>query len=479
MSLSPEKIDAATPKDRVEGYLEASETMNRMIMSGLSFSGRERNCVYLNTRGPRFANLSGVSGLDFKDDGRAIGAVDWDFDGDLDLWISNRTGPRVRYMRNDMPEGNKFLRILLTGNGTTCNRDAIGARLELRVNGTTLLRTLRAGEGFQSQNSKWIHYGLGPKADIESLLVRWPDGTEQSFTDVKPDTFYKLTQGDAALTPWIPPGKAIKFEPTMIKQRPTSQKAHLVIGARVPLPRLTFTGMDGQQRHVREMLDKPLLLNLWATWCEPCVAELAQLNETDLNILALSVDGLDDTSPTTRDDARRFVEKHKYRFATGYANVRTVTMLQTYHNAMFMNARALPIPTSFLIDTNGNVGAIYKGPVSAERIREDIAHLGDSFDEHRARSIPFKGRWMRPAPNIKPIRIARRLVEDNMVEEGVAYFEQFGAQSNLLAQKELMEAMISKLRKRDRNDLADRIESLLKAMPALGNSPPPLPAPHQ
>ncbi|MEE3179012.1 MAG: hypothetical protein VX317_04960, partial [Verrucomicrobiota bacterium] len=72
-----------------------------MINAGRSFSGQERNCIFLNpgssqaARG-RFADVSSVTGLDFDDDARALSPVDWDHDGDLDLWISNRNAPRLR-----------------------------------------------------------------------------------------------------------------------------------------------------------------------------------------------------------------------------------------------------------------------------------------------------------------------------------------------------------------------------------------------
>ena len=462
MSRSPEIIDKDTPKERVEQYLAASENLNRMILAGQSFSGHERNCVYLNTLGPRFANISSISGLDFADDGRGIGLVDWDFDGDMDMWICNRTGPRLRFMRNDLPKGNYFLKVLLVGNGESCNRDAIGARLELRVNGLTLLRTLRAGEGFLSQNSKWLHFGLGTQGDIESLLVRWPDGKEQTFTDISPDKFYKITQGNDLPTLWTPPANTFDLKPSVITQRPSLQKAQLIIGSRTPLPRLSFTDLNGSKHDVRDLLQKPLLLNLWATWCEPCKQELAHLSKSGIHMLALSVDGLGQDSTTTRDDARQFIIQNGYKFPAGYADQQLVQLLQVYHNALFMNARPLPIPTSFLIDTNGYVGAIYKGPVTADRIREDIAHLNDTPDEHRARSIPFKGRWIKSAPNVTPIQITRRMVEDNMLDEAITYFEHFGANSSPARQIPLMETIISKLRKQNRHELADKIEIELK-----------------
>ncbi|UCE01516.1 MAG: hypothetical protein JSW67_09500 [Candidatus Latescibacterota bacterium] len=95
--------------------------------------------------GVRFADVSAASGLDFNDDARAIASVDWDSDGDLDLWISNRTGPRVRFVRNANRTRNHFLALRLVGSQS--NRDAIGARLELHLgNGKGVqLRSLRAG----------------------------------------------------------------------------------------------------------------------------------------------------------------------------------------------------------------------------------------------------------------------------------------------------------------------------------------------
>ncbi len=69
----------------------ARAQFNNMFAGGRSFSGNERNCCYLNTTFEptipgRFANISGSSGLDFPDDGRALAVTDWDQDGDLDLW---------------------------------------------------------------------------------------------------------------------------------------------------------------------------------------------------------------------------------------------------------------------------------------------------------------------------------------------------------------------------------------------------------
>ena len=95
-----------------------------MIRNGRSFSGRERNCCFLNTGQQRFADVSAATGFDFPDDGRGLALVDWDQDGDLDAWIANRSSPQVRLLMNRMQTDHRWVAFRLEG--TQCNRDAIG-----------------------------------------------------------------------------------------------------------------------------------------------------------------------------------------------------------------------------------------------------------------------------------------------------------------------------------------------------------------
>jgi len=143
-------------KDEARDYTEAFKALYRLQAQGKSHSGHERNCVFLNTGGARFANISAASGLDFDDDGRGVAYVDWDQDGDLDLWVFNRTAPQIRFFKNDTPRDGRFLAVRLEG--TNGNRDGIGARVQLHLEGPsgpfTLTRTLYAGRGFVSQSSQ-------------------------------------------------------------------------------------------------------------------------------------------------------------------------------------------------------------------------------------------------------------------------------------------------------------------------------------
>lgn len=104
-----------------------------MIRQGMSWSGRERNCCYLGTESKRFVDSSAVSGFDFLDDARGVVATDWDFDGDLDLWIANPSAPQMRFLHNDSPVGARQKFVSFQLRGTKCHPDAIGARVEVHL----------------------------------------------------------------------------------------------------------------------------------------------------------------------------------------------------------------------------------------------------------------------------------------------------------------------------------------------------------
>ena len=63
-----------------------------------------------------------------------------------------------------------------------------------------------------------------------------------------------------------------------------------------PLPEFTLSAREGRTRPLADFTGKPLLINLWATWCAPCVVELPMLNSLaaeradELKVLTVSQD---------------------------------------------------------------------------------------------------------------------------------------------------------------------------------------------
>lgn len=150
-----------------------------------SYSGYERNKLYLNVGGKTFADLSGVSGADNIADSRSWCALDYDQDGWTDIALVNSNYPLLNLYRNQMGERSKnnHLKIRLLGGARAgeqssawSNRDAVGAVVELVIGSRTLRRVRQLGEGYAAQNSATLTVGLGEASAADSLRVTWPSG---------------------------------------------------------------------------------------------------------------------------------------------------------------------------------------------------------------------------------------------------------------------------------------------------------------
>ena len=243
--------------------------MFQLLYSGGSLSGRERNCCFLNSGEMPFTDISAVAGFDFNDDGRALGIVDWDLDGRQDVWLVNRTAPRARFLRNVSDDENKFVAFKLQG--SAANRDAIGARVTVELSDRKLLETLRAGMGYLSQSSKWLHFGLGETPTIESVSVTWPGETRpEFFRDIAAGQRYLLVQGTGLAEPVDNlMGRQVALQPAPCHAPPESEQARIVLAGRVPLPEIHYQDANNETR-LWKPGSKPTLINLWASWCAVC-----------------------------------------------------------------------------------------------------------------------------------------------------------------------------------------------------------------
>jgi Flp pilus assembly protein TadD/thiol-disulfide isomerase/thioredoxin len=407
-------------EDKVNDPDAAYLHLSRMMRQGRSWSGRERNGFFLNTRGGRFANIAATSGFDYPDDARAVAITDWDQDGDEDFWVSNRNAPRLRFLRNEAARGTRFLQLDLAGNGTTSNRDAIGARVEVHVAGAeprVRLKTLRAGEGFLAQSSKRLHFGLDGAAAVEKVVVRWPGGAAEEFRGLELDRRHRLEQGSGRAVPaGGQPGRDrsrgdLALSPSEPELPLSLAQARVPLAALYALPELAYTGFDGSPRKLRAGGGKPVLLTLWASWCPPCLKELGEFAAekeafaaAGIQVLALSVDlaGSGTDAGRSKPAEAPWLFERLFglpaatapggTFAGGRAAADVLQVLQLLHDSHLSLHRPLPVPTSFLVDAEGRVAAIYKGPVAPAAVIRDLGHSALSPGERRLRAAPLGGR---------------------------------------------------------------------------------------
>ncbi|TDI48646.1 MAG: tetratricopeptide repeat protein [Acidobacteria bacterium] len=421
MSQSP--LEPTDPR-QAAGYLNAIDRWSRLVQAGSSHSGHERNCVFLNITGGRFANISAISGLDFIDDARAVASVDWDQDGDLDLWLSNRTGPQVRLLRNDAANDTASIALRLVGRSV--NRDAIGSRVELFTvgNARPRVRLLSAGNGFLSQGSKWVHFGLGDATEIDRAVVHWPAGESETFDGLRAGHRYRLVQG-VGQAEAVPARKGrVTLSPSVLAPQQGSARAGVRLASRPPTPVLRYRDWDGNDRVVEQPAGRPLLLNLWASWCGPCAAELAEfarrrgdLDERGVDVLALSVDGLGDERSSDPDVLREFLRQLEFPFDSGIATTEIVDKLELLFARLFGRHISFPVPVSFLIDGAGNLAVIYKGRVEVDDLLVDLGQLDADRIDLRGWAAPFPGRWYTPPVRADGSLLAREYLRAGYAED--------------------------------------------------------------
>ena len=156
----------------VSGFLNAKNVDNPVA---------QPNVLLRNDGDGTFTDVSPGSGADDPGIGRGGVYLDYDNDGCLDILVSNLRG-RARLLRNLCQSGSSWLQVQLVG--TESNRDGVGARVTVTTGTWALMRETAAGSSQMGQNMMPAHFGLGPAALADFVIVRWPSGKVQTLTHV-------------------------------------------------------------------------------------------------------------------------------------------------------------------------------------------------------------------------------------------------------------------------------------------------------
>ena len=387
--------------EKGDRYLQAWDAVGKLLDAGRSWSGRERNCAFLNTGDGRFVGVAGLLGLDQDYDSRALAVVDWDRDGDQDLWVSNRNGSRVRFLRNDIKQSNRSIAIRLEG--TASNRDAIGARVTFFMKGTTessMIKTVRAGEGYLSQTSKWLLFPLPEGHEMDFVQVNWPGGKQERFDGLQLGARMRLVEGTARASLLVDPPQPEIRSSSLVLPTPTDA-ARIIPHARLPLPTLNYFDIEGREASVSpDQGEEFVLLTLWASWCSPCLGELQelqanadQLKQRGITVLAVNIEDLEKDASGRATLVQRFLKKNRLLFRAGLGTSDLVEVLDVVQRTILGRQKSLPIPSSFLLDKNGDLIAIYKGRFEFQQMLADANAVGKAGTNDRDAALPFPGRW--------------------------------------------------------------------------------------
>ena len=325
-----------------------SDHMRLIFEQGFSFSGFERNTLFLNDRGRRFVDISGISGADSIADGRAAVVADFDNDGDSDLFVTNIQGEGHQLFRNNLGSKQHFLRVTLEGKQS--GRDAFGTVVRLKTALGTQTRIKSGGSGFLAQPDPRPLFGLGGQTKIKWMEVVWPSGLVQRFPGPSVNSSVKAVEGDSHL-------ESLKEVRGRLPDPLGSddvywQKLGLQRGD--PLPLLELGSLQDDVELESLSTDQPYVINFWATYCGPCVREMpelevlqAGLQEAGYRLIGVSLDEQD------FDRVRQFGDRLGVTYPLYRTNPESVQRI--------FKSGEIFIPLSLIVDSQGRLVDIMAG----------------------------------------------------------------------------------------------------------------------
>ena len=367
-------------------YEQGWNAVNELIRADATWSGYERNVLYLNNGDGTFSDVSGVAGMDFVEDGRTFALADFDHDGRVEVVLKNRNGPQLRFLKNVMPHLAPAIAFRLQGKKS--NRDAIGAVMTIETNVGRQTKFVQAGSGFLAQHSKELFFGLGEAKGPIKATIRWPSGLEQKVEELP---------GNHRI--WIEEGSAVARKETFVsaanrgganalssiehaEHLPAQVETWLLVP--VAAPDFRIIGAGGKETMLSARRGKPLLLYFGSTELPDWQGQLASFQKVNGRWME---EGLQSVVV----DVAAAKASGNWTFPVVSAPPELVAVYNLLYARLFDRHRDISLPTAFLIDEQGNIARIYQGALKLDHVEEDVPRIPKTAAERMAIGLPFKG----------------------------------------------------------------------------------------
>jgi tetratricopeptide (TPR) repeat protein len=406
--------------------LKADEVSD-MIRCGFSMSGNQRNRCYLNMGAIGFANFSACSGVDLLNDARAIATTDWDNDGDIDIVMTSRTGPRIRVLCNQMDSKNESIGLKLVG--TSSNRDAIGARIEVWLAGerTPIVRWVGAESGYLAQSSRSLRIGVGSGSKISKVDIQWPGGKRQSFTGLKANRTYKLVENVLEAAEQSTKRFDLKIAPAKLAgnvELPAVRRS--VFFPTSVLPRIGVEAPDGVRYRIQSSAEEALLAVFHDGQSESvhALTDLASnatsITESGLGCVAVCCarPGAEGSFGEQLSRSGEALEESAWPWPGGFVSAKDQSKLRLACGEWFNHQHLPRMPFAILLDRTGSVKAFYPtDEISSLGILRDKVLFNRGYGADWKKLTDREGRWLDRGRTENLTRLKDRFLSLGLEEE--------------------------------------------------------------
>ena len=388
---------------RVELAQQFVDFANR-VRSGNSFAPRQRASLLFQA-GDRWFNLAPVAGMDQPLDTRSLAYIDWDRDGDWDILRLNRRAPRLMVLRNNMTPANS---LELKLRGTSCNRDAIGARVAVFIRGQSVpvVSTLDCRSGFLTQSSRRMLFALPQDAQVERIVVRWPgSGYEnETFEPARQGRHWLLVQGEGQ-------SRELGFETTSMMAS-QAEAADVVVKESTLWPKpfppsLEYLREDGKWWTLQPDEQNMTLIHLWSEADQGLQENLSGLADFNriLRVVALNCDG--------KSEAR----SDELHVEHGVASAATLDKLKLFAMENFADKNRFNTPCWMVLDRMGRLAIVHSETLGRTQLESDIESFAKPLDDRYVAAPVFRTHYLALAGSPDYRRLAELYIRAGYPDE--------------------------------------------------------------
>ena len=135
---------------------------------------------------------------------------------------------------------------------------------------------------------------------------------------------------------------------------------------RPPAPTRALPALDGGEGSIEDWRGKPVIVNFWASWCDPCKAEAPLLERAHSRLKARGGTVLGVTVSDASEDSRAFMRENDLSFPS----------LRDVDGELAEDFETNGVPESFVVDRDGRVVAISRGQVTKRFVDEALRLVG-------------------------------------------------------------------------------------------------------